>query len=102
MARKLTTLDVLTSALNEQDCINELYSRIKKSLEFNGDLKWRLIICDNGSSDGTWNEIQTLSSMDSRVIGVRMSRTFDLDSALTCGLDMSTAEDSRNAKCLIN
>jgi glycosyltransferase involved in cell wall biosynthesis len=92
MIRKLKSIDIITSALNEEDCIFELYSRIEKSLESVNQLNWRLIICDNGSSDSTWSKIESLGVKDPRVLGVRMSRTFDLDSALTCGLDMSTAE----------
>lgn len=54
--------------------------------------EWRLIICDNGSCDNTWKIITELSTKDNRVLGIRMSRTFTLDSAFTLGLDLATAD----------
>jgi len=56
------------------------------------EYNWRLIICDNGSIDRSWQIIRELSERDSRVLGIRMSRTFTLDSAFTLGLDIATAD----------
>jgi glycosyltransferase involved in cell wall biosynthesis len=53
---------------------------------------WRLIVCDNGSIDASWQIIQSIAAQDARVLGIRMSRTFPLDSAFTCGLDLATAD----------
>ena len=50
-----------------------------------------MIFCDNGSSDSTWEIISNLAIESPRVLGVRMSRTFTLDSAFTMGIDIATS-----------
>jgi dolichol-phosphate mannosyltransferase len=56
------------------------------------DYDWRLLICDNGSSDSTWLQIIELSKVHQNILGIRMSRTFTFDQALTCGLDQANAD----------
>jgi glycosyltransferase involved in cell wall biosynthesis len=89
---KKWSLDIITSALNEEDCLSELYDRIVAVMTEHSAYEWRFIICDNGSIDRTWEIIRQLAKKDSRVTGVRMSRTFTLDSAFTLGLDMAVAD----------
>ncbi len=86
------TLDIVTSGLNEEECLPELYRRIVLVLDKYPDIVWRLIICDNGSTDNSWKVITILSQKDSRVIGLRLTRTFSFDNGLTCGLDHADAE----------
>ena len=86
------TLDVITSVLNEELCINELFTRISNTLSKHPDFQWRLIICDNGSTDTSWLLIKELSKKHPNVIGIRMSRTFSLDAAFTCGIDLAEAD----------
>jgi dolichol-phosphate mannosyltransferase len=86
------TLDIVTSAFNEEDCIVELFTRINSSMSEHPDYDWRLIICDNGSTDSTWLHILELSKRHSNILGIRMSRSFTFDQALTCGLDQATAD----------
>ena len=85
------SLDIITSALNEEDCLPEFYARIEKVMNAHPDYEWRLIICDNGSDDSSWEIISNLASDTSRVLGIRMSRTFTLDSAFTMGIDLAEA-----------
>jgi glycosyltransferase involved in cell wall biosynthesis len=86
------TLDIVTSVLNEELCIGELHSRIKATLTKHPDFNWRLIICDNGSTDSSWQIIKNLSELHPNIIGIRMSRTFPLDAAFTCGIDLARAD----------
>lgn len=44
-----------------------------------------LILIDDGSIDGTWSKISSLSDQVASIIGVRLSRTFGQQAALTCG-----------------
>jgi len=86
------TLDIITSALNEEDCIEELYHRISTVMRSHPDYSWRLIFCDNNSTDRSWEKIKGLSEETGRVLGIRMSRTFNLDAAFTLGLDLANAD----------
>jgi glycosyltransferase involved in cell wall biosynthesis len=86
------TLDIVTSAFNEEECIDELYKRIDKVMRSHTNYSWRLIICDNGSTDKTWLIINELAARFHNVLGLRMSRTFTFDQALTCGIDHAEAD----------
>jgi glycosyltransferase involved in cell wall biosynthesis len=88
----MTTLDIITSAYNEEDCLPELFRRISEVMDSETSYVYRVLVIDNGSHDKTWELISKASDSDSRVIGIRMSRNFSLDSAFTCGLDYATAD----------
>jgi dolichol-phosphate mannosyltransferase len=53
---------------------------------------FRFIIIDNGSADNTWAQIRQQCEIDSRFLGIKMSRNFTLDSAFTCGLDYASSD----------
>ena len=89
---KTRSLDIVTSALNEEDCVMELYNRIFLVMESHPDYNWRLIFCDNNSTDRTWELISKLSRSNDNVLGIRMSRTFPLDASFSCGIDLSNAD----------
>jgi dolichol-phosphate mannosyltransferase len=88
----MVTIDIITSAYNEEDCLPELFRRINAVMESESEYKYRILIIDNGSHDRTWELITKASEADSKVVGIRMSRNFSLDSAFTCGLDYATAD----------
>jgi dolichol-phosphate mannosyltransferase len=56
------------------------------------DCSWRLLIADNDSTDKTWSIINSIAAKDSRVVAYRLTRKFNLDAALTCGLDLASAD----------
>jgi len=91
-SRTLRSLDIVTSAYNEQESLGPLYQRICRVMEKYPNCKWRLLIADNNSSDQTWPVVKQLAASDLRVVAYRFSRKFNLDSALTCGLDLAKAE----------
>ena len=86
------SLEIVTSALDEEECLPEFFDRISDVMRAHPDYDWKIIICDNGSSDSTWEVIKGLSSKSSRVLGVRMSRTFPLDAAFTMGIDLAESD----------
>ena len=88
----MKTLDIITSAYNEEDCLPELFRRISEVMDSETSYAYRVLVIDNGSHDKTWELINKASESDSRIIGIRMSRNFSLDSAFTCGLDYATAD----------
>jgi dolichol-phosphate mannosyltransferase len=88
----MVTLDIITSAYNEEDCLPELFRRINVVMMSEAEYKYRVLVIDNGSHDKTWELITKACEADSKVVGIRMSRNFSLDSAFTCGLDYATAD----------
>jgi glycosyltransferase involved in cell wall biosynthesis len=88
----MPSLDIITSAYNEEDCLPELFRRIENVMGDESDYDFRMIVIDNGSIDRTWEMICHESKRNNKVLGIRMSRNFSLDSAFTCGLDYATAD----------
>ncbi len=86
------TVDVITSAFNEEECLAELFSRLNAIAGKENNYDFRFIVIDNGSQDRTWNLIKEIQESDSRYTGIKMSRNFTLDSAFTCGLDHAKAD----------
>lgn len=86
------TVDVITSALNEQECLPELFSRLNMVFMNEPNYIFRIIIIDNGSLDSTWEIIKREAQKVPGLKGIRMSRTFELDAAFTCGLDFAEAD----------
>lgn len=80
-------LDIVTSTLNEEKNIGELYYRIKSVMQQEKAYSWRLIICDNFSEDKSWQIISQLADKDRRVLGIRLTRDFKFDNSISCGLD---------------
>lgn len=88
----MPTLDIITSAYNEEECLPELFRRISDVMVSEPNYHFRLVVIDNGSVDKTWELISKECEGNDKVIGIRMSRNFSLDAAFTCGLDFATAD----------
>lgn len=87
-----TTVDIITSAFNEEECLPELFRRFELVASSEETYEFRFIVIDNGSSDHTWSLILCQCEKDSRYFGIKMSRNFSLDSAFTCGLDNADSD----------
>lgn len=90
--RRKVSVDVITSAYNEEDCLPELFIRLRKVFNDEKGYSFRILIMDNSSTDSTWSIIKKESNKFKDVTAFRMSRNFTLDSAFTCGLDNATSE----------
>jgi dolichol-phosphate mannosyltransferase len=88
----MTTVDLISSAFNEEDCLPELFERISRVMASEPNYSYRILIVDNGSKDSTWEIIKFESKRNPKVTGIRMSRNFSLDSAFTCGIDYADAD----------
>ena len=86
------TVDVITSAYNEEECLPELFRRLNQVAEAETNYEFRFIVIDNGSQDKTWSIISKVQSSDRRYVGIKMSRNFTLDAAFTCGLDHAESD----------
>ena len=86
------SLEIITSAYNEEECLPELFRRLISVASKETDYEFNFIVIDNGSSDRTWGLIQEIQKHDPRFKGMKMSRNFALDAAFTCGLDHATAD----------
>lgn len=80
-------ISIVVPAYNEESNLAVLYANVREVMDGLGDVDdWELVIVDDGSTDGTWKVIETLSVASSRVRGIRLSRNFGHQSALMAGL----------------
>ncbi|MGQ0801375.1 MAG: glycosyltransferase family 2 protein [Pseudomarimonas sp.] len=85
------SLCVVVPAFNEADGLATFHARLAVVLD-TLDLDCRVLYVDDGSRDATWAVVTTLATADSRVQGMRLSRNFGKELALTAGLDASDAD----------
>jgi dolichol-phosphate mannosyltransferase len=78
-------ISIVVPAYKEERNLEVLYTRLRTHLE-TVRTHWELVLVDDGSPDGTWEVITTLSARDARVRGVRLSRNFGHQNALLAGL----------------
>jgi len=83
----LKFIDVVIPGFNEESCIEETASRLRKVFDQETQYEWRVIYVENGSSDETWSLLRALSEMDDRFTVVRLARNFHMDGGLTAGLE---------------
>lgn len=92
MPKTRVTLDIITSAFNEEECLPELFNRLEIVMAAEKEYDYRILVVDNGSFDKTWDIIQGTVENNSKIQGFRMSRNFTLDAAFTCGLDHAKSD----------
>ncbi len=78
-------ISLVIPAYNEAENLAQLYAEIKAVLDSLG-LPWELLLVDDGSTDGSWQQIEQLHRDDRRIKGVRLSRNFGHQYALLAGL----------------
>jgi dolichol-phosphate mannosyltransferase len=79
-------LSVVVPCYNETGVLAELYDRVTKaSVAAVGD-SYEFVLVDDGSRDGTWGAIASLAANDPHVVGVRLSRNYGQQLALSAGL----------------
>ena len=65
-------IDVITSALNEEECLPELFRRLDDVANNEQRYVFRFIVIDNGSSDQTWSIIRNIQQVDQRYVAIKM------------------------------
>lgn len=82
---------VLVPAHNEAETLPELFQRLTESLDGHA-ASWQLLIIDDGSSDSTWSVVKDLRKADERVSGLRLSRNFGKEIAMSAGLERARGD----------
>jgi glycosyltransferase involved in cell wall biosynthesis len=84
-------ISVVTPVYGCKTCLEQLYIRLKSTLEqIGGDFE--IIMVDDSSPDDAWAAIEQLCAKDSRVKGIRLSRNFGQHNAITAGLDHASGD----------
>ncbi|MBE6311851.1 MAG: glycosyltransferase family 2 protein [Bacteroidales bacterium] len=79
-------ISVVVPLYNEEESLAELYAWIAKVMDEHS-FSYEVIFVNDGSTDGSWNEIMRLSEADSRVKGIKFRRNYGKSPALFCGFE---------------
>ena len=84
-------LSVVAAAYNEDGVLATFVARTVAALEATGE-SWELVLVDDGSSDSTWDVIARAAHADARIRGLRLSRNFGHQLALSAGLSVARGD----------
>lgn len=84
-------LSVIIPAYNEEENIAAAAQEISTVL-VNSEIEFELVFVDDGSEDGTWDEIMRCAGLDGRVCGVCFSRNFGKEAAIFAGLESAAGD----------
>lgn len=77
-------ISVVIPLLNERESLPELVAKLHAVLARMG-ARYEVLLIDDGSHDGSWEEIQRLHGADNRVKGIRLGRNYGKSPALNEG-----------------
>jgi glycosyltransferase involved in cell wall biosynthesis len=77
-------LSIVIPLLNEEQSIIELYNWIAQVLRSNS-FSYEIIFIDDGSTDNSWEAVESLSKKDDRVKGIKFNRNYGKSQALHAG-----------------
>jgi glycosyltransferase involved in cell wall biosynthesis len=84
-------ISIVIPVLDEEQNLVPLHREIDEALRSAG-LPAEMIIVDDGSKDGSWNEVTQLARRDPRVRGIRFRRNFGKAAALSAGFASARGE----------
>ncbi len=84
-------ISIVIPLLNEEESLNELYHWIASVMQSNSFL-YELIFIDDGSTDGSWNIIESLSRKYKEVKGIRFQKNYGKSQALHAGFAMAEGD----------
>ena len=82
---------IVAPIYNEKESIPELYRRVSTVMNANGEA-WELILVDDGSTDGSTDNILDLAHQDPHVRPVIFARNFGHQIAITAGWDYARGQ----------
>ncbi|HEV3438313.1 MAG TPA: glycosyltransferase family 2 protein [Gemmata sp.] len=83
-------LSVVVPVKDERQNVCPLYQRVREAL-WQIDA-WELVFVDDGSTDGTFDELEAVAGTDPRVKVVRLRRNFGQSAATQAGLDIAVGD----------
>ena len=80
-------ISVVIPLFNEEESLPELYTWIKRVMNEN-KFTYEVIFVNDGSTDHSWDVIESLAKEDEHVHGIKFRRNYGKSPALYCGFEM--------------
>lgn len=98
MEKSKKTISVVVPCYNEEATVKSFYDACVPVLDGSG-YSFEIIFVDDGSSDGTFAEIESLAKSDERVKAISFSRNFGQQAAIICGFEHALGDAVLEADC---
>ena len=86
-------ISIVVPCYNEADALVHLREALVLLMDQLADrYRVQVVLVDDGSRDDTWIRISDIAQIDPRVVGVRLSRNFGHQAALTCGYQVAEGD----------
>lgn len=86
MTKKIL-ISIVSPAFNESRNILRIVTEIEKVMSKLKKYSYEFILVDDGSTDDTWDEIISATKKNSKIRGIRFTRNFGQQIALTAGIN---------------
>ncbi len=84
-------ITIVIPLLNEEESLPELEAWIRKVMTAN-NFRYEIIMIDDGSSDNSWNIIQTLTEQNPAVKGIKFRRNYGKSAALNVAFENASGD----------
>lgn len=84
-------ISIVVPLYNEEESLGELTAWIDRVAAENS-LSYEIIMVDDGSSDGSWAEVERLKGLYPAIKGIRFARNYGKSAALYCGFAEAEGE----------
>ncbi len=88
----MSLLSVVVPVKDERENVRPMFDRVRAALDGARCGPWELVFVDDGSTDGTFTELETVAREDARVKVVRLRRNFGQSAATQAGLDAAAGD----------
>ncbi len=80
------TLSIVIPVFNEEENVPLLAEEIRRALDTQG-VAYEVVAVDDGSTDGTWTQLESIRAQDPRWVLVGLRRNFGQTAAMSAGFD---------------
>lgn len=84
-------ISIIVPSFNERESLPELCSWIDRVMSSH-KFSYEVIIVDDGSTDGTWDEVKKISESNPNIHGICFRRNYGKSAALYCGFEKAQGE----------
>jgi len=85
-ANKLPKITIVTPVYNEESCLEDYVKELENVLFTSTQYDFEVILVDDGSTDASWQLIETICNRNKHFQALRLSRNFGSHIALSAGL----------------